>query len=86
MPSCSYSNNEEMMDNVLNNSPPTTTDTYENIDEINTPISKSPVPNTKLPFTHHNGFSGFREERNGCIRRNADTSVKVIFLLMVIFH
>lgn len=67
-----------MMDNVENNLSPNSVDTHEKNNEIKTPISKSPVSNSKLPFIHYNGFSGFREERNGCIRRNADTTVKRI--------
>lgn len=66
------------MDIVVNNSPPTSVDTNEKTDEIKTPMSISPVSNAKLPFIHYNGFFGFKEERNGCIRRNADTTVKVI--------
>lgn len=66
-----------MMDNVVDNLPPAV-ETHKKNDEIKTPISKSPVSNTKLPFIHYNGLSGLRgEERNGCIRRNADTTVKI---------
>lgn len=39
---------------------------------------ESPVNNLNLPSTLCNGLTNSKEERNGCVRRTADTMVKKV--------
>lgn len=49
-------------------------------------ISEIPVSKSCSPVTQNNVLSIVKEERNGCLRRNADTMVKIIKLSLVNFQ
>lgn len=69
IPSCSGVNINEKDDQ---------TNTKNGLNGTTKPILGSPVTNINLPATQCNGFTGSKEERNGCIRRNADTTVIIV--------
>lgn len=69
IPSCSGVNINEKEDQ---------TNTKNGLNGTTKPILGFPVTNISLPSTQCNGFTGSKEERNGCIRRNADTTVKIV--------